>query len=365
MNAERNGDGAPRRDLRVAVIPGDGVGPEVIDAALPAIAAAAELDGARLVPTTLDWGGERTIRTGSAMPDDHLDVVKAHDAILFGAIGHPDLDPAESVWSLVLPLRKSLELYANLRPVVSWEGLESPARRDAKVDFLVVRENTEGEYAGIGGRVHRGTAREVATETAVHTRAAIERITRCAFEHARARRQDLTLATKSNVQRNGYALWDEVLEEVGSAFSDVPREKMYVDALATRMVGRPESLGVVLCGNLFGDILSDLAAPFAGGLGMVPSANVAPGLDVPGFFEPVHGSAPDIAGRGVANPIAAVLSGALLLRENGCPAGGRALEEAVAVVLRDGLRTRDLGGTATTAQAGAAVSDALPRAVVV
>jgi len=352
------------RTLRVAVIRGDGIGPEVVAAALPAICEAARHDGAAVVCEELDWGGERLLRTGAAMPADALEVVRRHDAILFGAIGHPEVDPAESVWSLVLPLRKGLELYANLRPVVGWEGLWSPAREGVEVDFLVVRENTEGEYSGIGGRAHAGTPLEVATEVAVHSRAAIERIARCAFAHARERSQQLTLATKSNVNRHGYGLWDEVVFELGAReYPDVALEKNYVDALATRMVARPESLGVVLAGNLFGDILSDLGAPFAGGLGMVPSANVAPGLDVPGFFEPVHGSAPDIAGKGIANPLATVLSGAMLLRENGCPAGAAALETAVAAAIRDGAVTPDLGGRATTAEAGEAVRAALPAPV--
>jgi tartrate dehydrogenase/decarboxylase/D-malate dehydrogenase len=356
---------ATQRDLRVAVIRGDGIGPEVIDAALPLISDAARLDGATVRTTDLDWGGDRLVRTGLAMPEDHLDVVRRHDAILFGAVGHPEVDPDVSVWTLVLPLRKGLELYANLRPVVGHPGVDSPARDGVDVDFLVVRENTEGEYSGAGGRVHRGTPHEIATEVSIHTRAAIERIARCGFDQAVLRGQALTLATKSNVARHGYGLWDDVVLGLGAAeYPDVELEKVYVDALATRMVARPESLGVVLCSNLFGDILSDLGAPFAGGLGMVPSANVAPGLDVPGFFEPVHGSAPDIAGRGIANPIAAVLSGALLLRDNGCPAGAAALERAVGQALRDGARTADIGGTATTVEAaeavGAALADAVP-----
>lgn len=352
------------RTLRIAVIRGDGIGPEVVEAALPAIVDAAAHDGVTVECVELDWGGDRMIRTGSAMPADALDVARAHDAILFGAIGHPEVDPAVSVWSLVLPLRKGLQLYANLRPVVGWEGIWSPARDGARVDFLVVRENTEGEYSGIGGRAHEGTPQEVATEVAIHSRAAIERIARCAFQHAAERGETLTLATKSNVNRHGYGLWDEVVFGIGEAeFPAVELEKMYVDALATRMVSRPETLGVVLAGNLFGDILSDLGAPFAGGLGMVPSANVAPGLDVPGFFEPVHGSAPDIAGKGIANPLATVLSGAMLLRENGCPAGAGALELAVAEAVRDGAVTTDLGGSATTDEAGAAVRAALSAPV--
>lgn len=359
-----SGEQAPARRIRIAAVRGDGIGPEVIDAALPVIVEAAGREGTSIETTALDWGGDRLLRTGAAMPEDALEIVRQHDAILFGAVGHPEVDPDVSVWSLVLPLRKGLQLYANLRPVVNWKGLRTPAADGAEVDFLVVRENTEGEYSGIGGRVHEGTPEEVATEVAVHSRRAIERIARYGFRLAAERGQTLTLATKSNVARHGYGLWDEVVFGLGeSEFPEVPLEKMYVDALATRMVGRPESMGVVLCSNLFGDILSDLGAPFAGGLGMAPSANVAPGQDVPGFFEPVHGSAPDIAGRGIANPLAAVLSGAMLLRENGCAGGAAALERAVADAIGDGLRTRDLGGTATTVEAAAAVADALADAV--
>lgn len=351
----------PERELRVAVVPGDGIGPEVTSAAMPLLAAAARLDGATLACTELDWGGARFLRTGAAMPEDAVDIACAHDAVFFGAVGHPELTPAESVWTLVLPLRQALDLYINLRPTVAWPGLTGPVPGAVDADFVVVRENTEGEYSGIGGRAHVGTPAEVATEVAVHSRFAIERVARYAFGLARDRRGLLTLVTKSNVMRYGYALWDEVVRDLGAdEFADVTLETVFVDAMAARMIERPGSLDVLLCSNLFGDVLSDLGAPLAGGLGMAASANLCPGGDVPGLFEPVHGSAPDIAGRGVANPSAAILSAAMLLDDLVCPRGGQALRSAVgAAVAAPDARTPDLGGPATTTEAALAVGQAL------
>ncbi len=355
------------RRLRIAAIGGDGIGPEVVGAALPLIVDAAALAGADVEVTELDWGGDRLLATGAAMPDDAVEIVRGHDALLLGAVGHPELAPDVSVWSLVLPLRKALDLYVNERPIRAWEGVPPAVRAPeaAATDLVVVRENTEGEYAGIGGRVHQGTPAEVATDVAVHSRRAIERVARHAFALARARGQRLTLVTKSNVSRHGYALWDEVVEELGAAeFGDVPREQGFVDAMVARLIERPHTLGVLLASNLFGDILSDGAAPLAGGLGMAPSANVAPGGAVPGLFEPVHGSAPDIAGRGIANPIACILSGALLLRHAGLAAGADALERAVGEAVRtEEGRTPDIGGRASTASAAAAVARALAAPV--
>ncbi len=357
--------GLQPRTLRIAVIGGDGIGPEVIEASMPAIADALASDGGVLEVTHLDWGGDRLLRTGQAMPDDNVEVIRGHDAVLLGAVGHPDLAPDVSVWTLVLPLRKALDLYVNLRPIRSWPGVLSPVRGADDVDMVVVRENTEGEYAGVGGRVHRGSAAEVATDVAVHSRRAITRVAHHAFQLAQSRGQQITLVTKSNVSRHGYALWDEVVYEIGAAeFPDVELEKSYVDAMAARLIERPGSLGVLLCSNLFGDILSDGAAPLAGGLGMAPSANLCPGSDVPGVFEPVHGSAPDIAGKGIANPMACVLSGAMLLRETGFAGAAAALEAAVGEAVQvDEGRTPDIGGSAGTDTAGQAVRTAL-RAVV-
>jgi tartrate dehydrogenase/decarboxylase/D-malate dehydrogenase len=353
------------RTLRIATIGGDGIGPEVVAATMPSLVAVAEGYGVAVEVTELGWGGDRLLRTGSAMPPDGADVLRQHDAVLLGAVGHPELSPSESVWTLVLPIRKALDLFVNLRPIKAWPGVPSPIKDASLTDFVVVRENTEGEYTGIGGRVHQGTPDEVATDVAIHSRRAIARVARYAFELARARDQTLTLVTKSNVSRHGYALWDEVVFELGEAeFDDVPLEKSYIDAMAARLIERPRSLGVLVCSNLFGDILSDAGAPIAGGLGMAPSANISPAGDGPGVFEPVHGSAPDIAGRGIANPMACVLSAAMLLRSVQLEEAADTLERAVSdVVSSQEGRTRDLGGRATTLEAAAAVEQAVAAAL--
>jgi tartrate dehydrogenase/decarboxylase / D-malate dehydrogenase len=351
--------------LGLAVIGGDGIGPEVVAASLPAIIEAAAAEDLSVDVTELDWGGDRLLRRGEAMPADGPELLRAHDAVLLGAVGHPELAPDVSIWSLVLPLRKALDLYVNLRPVRAWPSVPSVVRGAEDTDFVVVRENTEGEYTGIGGRVHEGTENEVATDVAIHSRRAIKRIARYAFELARERDQPLTLVTKSNVSRHGYALWDEVVFAAGEAeFPDVTLEKAYVDAMAARLIERPGTLGVLLCSNLFGDILSDAGAPLVGGLGMAPSANVSPTGNGPGVFEPVHGSAPDIAGTSVANPMACVLSGAMLLRATGHELAARTLEQAVGVALEhEEGRTRDIGGRASTVQAGETVRVAVSAAI--
>jgi tartrate dehydrogenase/decarboxylase/D-malate dehydrogenase len=352
---------AAARALKIAAIAGDGIGPEVIESALPVLISAAACEDVELAVTELDWGGDRLLRTGHAMPEDAPAILREHDAVLLGAVGHPELPPDVSVWSLILPLRKALDLYLNLRPTITFAGVPSAVKGAEDCRFTIVRENTEGEYVGIGGRVHEGTPDEVATEVALHSRRAITHAARYALELARERDQAMTLVTKSNVSRHGYALWDEVvLELAASDFADVRVERVYVDAMAARMIQRPRSLGVLLCSNLFGDILSDLGATLAGGLGMAPSANIAPDGDGPGVFEPVHGSAPDIAGKGIANPIATILSGAMLLRECGCPVAAERLEHAVADALRHAdARSPDIGGRATTRGVAEAVAFAL------
>jgi tartrate dehydrogenase/decarboxylase / D-malate dehydrogenase len=348
------------RTLDVAVLPGDGIGPEVIEATVPVLMRAAALEGAGVALTRLDWGSERYLREGAMMPADAADVVRAFDAVLFGAVGRPDIPPQVPVWGLILSLRQQLDLYVNLRPVTSWPGIAGPLRDGDDVDFVIVRENTEGEYAGTGGRTHAGTPEEVAIEVAVHSRKGIERVARYAFELARSRRGQLSLVTKSNAARYGYPLWDEVVGEISEAFPDVRYEAVLVDAMAARMIERPRSLDVLLCSNLFGDILSDLGAPLQGGLGMAPSANVRPSGGAPGLFEPVHGSAPDIVGRGIANPVGCILSGALLLAHLGLRAAAGALHRAVGDAIADPAnRTPDLGGTAGTAELAVAVSASL------
>ncbi len=350
------------RVLSVAVVPGDGIGPEVVEAALPVLVSAAAVEGAEVAATTLDWGTDRYLREGSVMPGGAAETLRAFDAVLFGAVGRPDVPHHVPVWGLILALRQQLDLYVNLRPVTSWPGIAGPLRDGDDVDFLVVRENSEGEYAGMGGRAHAGTEAELAVEVALHSRRAIERVARHAFELARGRRGLVSLVTKSNVSRYGYVLWDEVVAEVAEEFADVRHEAVFADAMAARMIERPRSLDVVLCSNLFGDILSDLGAPLQGGLGMAPSANLRPSGGAPGIFEPVHGSAPDIVGRGIANPVGCILSASLLLADQGLHDAADAIVRAVgAAVAEPRNRTPDLGGEARTADLAAAVGAALDR----
>ncbi|MEV5692045.1 isocitrate/isopropylmalate dehydrogenase family protein [Micromonospora globbae] len=340
----------------MAVIPGDGVGPEVVSASLPVLRAAAARAGARLDPVEFDWGGERYLRTGRAMPADGAEILRGFPAVLFGAVGRPDVPDHELVWGLIIGVRQALDLAVNVRPVQSWAGVRTVLREPDGVDLVIVRENTEGEYVGVGGRAHAATAHELGIEVAVHSRTAILRAARYAFDLARSRRGRVSLVTKSNALRHGYTLWDAVVAEVAAAYPDVECEQVLVDAMAVRLVQQPRDLDVLLCSNLFGDILSDLAAVLAGGMGMAPSANLLPDGDAPALFEPVHGSAPDIAGRGVANPVACMLSGAMLLDHVGLPVAGRIVRDAVATALRDPARhTPDLGGSATTKELAAEI----------
>jgi tartrate dehydrogenase/decarboxylase/D-malate dehydrogenase len=339
---------------RVALLPGDGVGPEVIAEARRAVDAL----GLPLEWTELPWGSAHWHEHGVMMPPDALDTLRAHDAVLMGAVGDPSVPDHVSLWGLILAIRQRLDLWANIRPARLLEGIPCPlvGRGPADVDMLFVRENTEGEYSGVGGRAHTGLSSEVGIETSVFTRAGVERILRHAFELAAGRRGLLTSATKSNASRFGYVLWDEVAEEVAADFPDVRYERVLVDALAARMVRAPGSLDVVVGSNLFADILTDLAAAIQGGMGMAASANTAPGSDAPGLFEPVHGSAPDIAGQGIANPAGAIWSAVLMLEHLGERDAAASLLGALEDVCRDGPRTRDVGGEATTREVGEAVA---------
>lgn len=339
---------------RVALLPGDGVGPEVIAEARRALDAL----GLSIEWTELPWGSAHWHEHGRMMPEDWLDTLRSQDAVLMGAVGDPSVPDHLSLWGLILEIRQRLDLWANIRPARLLEGIPCPlaGRGPADVDMLFVRENTEGEYSGVGGRAHRALPSEVGIETSVFTRAGVERVLRHAFQLAAGRRGVLTSATKSNASRYGYVLWDEVAEEVAAEFPGVRYERVLVDALAARMVRNPESLDVVVGSNLFADILTDLAAAIQGGMGMAASANTAPGSDVPGLFEPVHGSAPDIAGQGIANPAGAIWSASLMLEYLGEPDAAAALMGALEDVCRDGPRTRDVGGDATTREVGEAVS---------
>jgi tartrate dehydrogenase/decarboxylase/D-malate dehydrogenase len=337
---------------RIALIPGDGAGPEVMAEARKVVDAL----GLDVDWTELPWGSAHYREHGTMMPPDGLDVVRRHDAILLGAVGDPSVPDHVTLWGLLLALRQGLDLWANLRPARLLEGVPSPLAGSPAVDMLFVRENTEGEYSGVGGRVHGGMELEVALETSVFTRTAVRRVVRYAFELAQSRRGVLTSATKSNASRYGYVLWDEVVEEVAAEFPGVRHEHVLVDALAARMVTNPLSIDVVVASNLFGDVLTDIAAALQGGMGMAASASVAPGSDTTPMFEPVHGSAPDIAGQGIANPVGAIWSAVLMLEQLGEGGAADRLMRAIEVVCREGIRTADIGGAASTGEVGDAIA---------
>ena len=337
---------------RIAVIAGDGAGPEVIAEARKVVDAA----GLDIEWNDLPWGTDHFHAHGTMMPADALDVARAHDAILLGAVGHPSVPDHITLWGLLLPLRQGLDLYANLRPARLLDGVPSALEGRPAVDMLFVRENTEGEYAGVGGRAHQNLELEVGIETSVFTRGGVRRVVEHAFTLAEQRRGVLTSATKSNASRYGYVLWDEVVEEVHASHPDVTVERVLVDALAARMVSNPASLDVVVASNLFGDILTDLAAVLQGGMGMAASASSAPGTDAPAMFEPVHGSAPDIAGQGIANPLGAIWSASLMLEHLGEAEAAKRVMDAIETVCHEGKLTRDLGGSASTSEVGDAVA---------
>ena len=351
------------RTYRIASIPADGIGPEVIAAALEALDALASRDGGFALDVThLDWGSERYRRTGALMPADGLDQLRGMDAILFGAVGAPDIPDHTTLWGLRLPICQGFDQYANIRPTRILPGVPSPLAGIAlsDLDWLIVRENSEGEYAGHGGRAHRGLPEEVATETAIFTRRGVERIMRFAFDQARARpRRHLTVVTKSNAQRHGMVFWDEIAAMVAADFPDVTWDKELVDAMTVRMVKRPASLDTIVGTNLHADILSDLAAALAGSLGVAPTGNVDPERRYPSMFEPIHGSAFDITGKGIANPVASFWTASLMLEHLGENAAAAALMRAVERVCEDGVLTPDLGGKATTAEVTRAVCEAI------
>jgi len=346
----------PPDRYRIAAIPGDGVGPEVIAEGRRVLDRAASSYGFEIEWTELPWGSEHYRRHGVMMPSDGMEMVRSHDAIYFGAVGSPDVPDHVAVWGLVLGLRRELDLYVNLRPIKLFPGVPSPIKAAPEdVDIVFVRENTEGEYSRLGGRFRAGLTGETAVENSLFTRVGIERIARYAFDLAKARGGLLTSVTKSNALTHGMVLWDEVVESVATDYPGIRWERMLVDACAYRMVKEPGHFDVMVGSNLFGDILTDLGAALQGSLGLAASANLHPGSALPGLFEPVHGSAPDIAGKGIANPIGAIWSGALMLRHLGEPHAADAVVNAVEAALADGVRTPDLGGGATTASMGDAV----------
>jgi tartrate dehydrogenase/decarboxylase/D-malate dehydrogenase len=353
---------AAERVYDIAVIPGDGIGVEVIPEGLRVLERLAEQSGGhfRFAFESFPWGSQHYLKTGRMMDEDGLERLKDRDAIYFGAVGWPDVPDHISLWGLRLAICQGFDQYACVRPVRLLPGVPSPLR-DAtpeRVDWVVVRENSEGEYAGIGGRnlASRGPGREVALQSALFTAAGCERIIRYAFELARTRkRQKVTSVTKSNAQQYGMVLWDETFDRVRKDYPDVETEEWLVDAMAARFVLRPETLEVVVASNLFGDILSDLGSAIGGSLGIAASANLDPQRRHPSMFEPVHGSAPDIAGKGVANPIAAIWTAALMLEHLRLTEEAARVMRAIEATTAAGVVTPDLGGTATTRAVGDAV----------
>jgi tartrate dehydrogenase/decarboxylase/D-malate dehydrogenase len=347
------------KNYRIALLPGDGIGKEVIPAAVQVLSAAAQ--GFTLSYEPFEWSCEYYLRRGRMMPDDGLETLRSFDAILLGAIGHPTVPDHISLRDLLLKIRFEFDLYINLRPVEILPGVETPLRdkHPEDVNMLFVRENSEGEYSGVGGRFKRGTPDEVAIQQSVFTRKGVERVIRYAFEQARRRpRKRLASATKSNAMQYTMVLWDEVVREVGREYPDVTVAQYHVDALAARMITHPESLDVVVGSNLFADILTDLGGALQGSLGLAASANINPvERRGPPVFEPVHGSAPDIEGRGIANPIAAIWASAMMLDNLGEPvAAARIMSGLKAVMAAGHVRTLDLGGKSTTQEFAAAVA---------
>lgn len=354
--------------IAVAVIAGDGVGPEVVRAARRVLEAAGARHAIAFAFEEFDWGAEYYFQHGRMMPASALDLLRSFDAILLGAVGHPDIPDCVTLGGLLLPIRRGFDLYANVRPAVLYPGVESPlaGRGAGAIDMVVVRENTEGEYAPVGGFVYHNQPEEIAVQTAVFTRRGTERIIRYAFELARRRggKKRVASITKSNAQAYGMVLWDRVFDAVAREFPDIETESLLVDAAAMNFVRRPERFDVVVGSNLFGDILSDLSAVITGSIGLAPSANLDPQRRGPSLFEPVHGSAPDIAGRGVANPLGAILSAAMMLDHLGQPQAARSIESSVLAVLAAGaVRTPDLGGSSSTEEVAAAVAGNLDAAV--
>jgi len=349
------------RQHRIAAIGGDGIGPEVISAGLEVLEALAKADGGfALAIEHFPWSSAYYLEHGHYIPEGGLERLKGFDAIFFGAVGSREVPDHVSLWGLRLPICQGFDQYANVRPARVLPGVKSPLATGKAIDWVVIRENSEGEYAGHGGRAHRGLPIEVATEVAVFTRAGVERIHRFAFELAAKRpRKLLTLVTKSNAQRFGMVMWDEIFYEVAKDYPGVQTDRELVDAVTTRMVLRPASLDVIVATNLHADILSDLAAALSGSLGIAPTANLNPERKFPSMFEPIHGSAFDITGKGIANPTATFWTAAMMLEHLGEEAAASKLMAAIEKVTASGLHTPDLGGKATTAEVTRAVCAAL------
>ncbi|RIV80145.1 tartrate dehydrogenase [Aurantiacibacter xanthus] len=351
------------REFAIAAIPADGIGPEVVDASLEVLQALEERsDDLRFKVTSFDWGSDYYRKHGVMMPDDGLKQLKGFDSILFGAVGDQQVPDHVTLWGLRLQICQGFDQYANVRPTRILPGIQSPLRncKPGNLDWIIIRENSEGEYSGVGGRAHRGHPEEVATEVSIFTRTGVERIMRYAFEVAATRpRKLLTVVTKSNAQKHGMVMWDEIAEEVSKDYPDVRWDKMLVDAMTVRMTLKPESLDTIVATNLHADILSDLAGALAGSLGVAPTANIDPERRFPSMFEPIHGSAFDITGKGIANPVASFWSTAQMLDHLKETKAAARLMSAIERTTAAGILTPDVGGDARTKDVTRAVVDAI------
>jgi tartrate dehydrogenase/decarboxylase / D-malate dehydrogenase len=351
------------KSYKIATIPGDGIGKEVIPAGTQVLTVLARGSQFNFEFEDFNWGGDYYRKHGVMMPADGLDALRNKDAIMFGSAGDPHIPDHITLWGLRLKICQGFDQYANVRPTRILPGIDAPLKRctTADLDWVIVRENSEGEYAGVGGRAHQGHPIEVATDVTMMTRVGVERIMRYAFALAQSRpRKLLTVVTKSNAQRHAMVMWDEIAAQIAKEFPDVKWDKELVDAATARMVNRPASLDTLVATNLHADILSDLAAALAGSLGIAPTGNIDPQRRYPSMFEPIHGSAFDIMGKGLANPIGTFWSAVMMLEHIGEPAAAASLMKAIEVVTANAsLHTRDLGGTATTAQVTQAVCAAL------
>lgn len=347
------------KTYRIALYPGDGIGVDVTDQAVRVLEAVSQAHGFSLDMTRFEWGADYFEKHGQPAPDDLLDIVRPFDAIFLGAVGFPQRYPDHVSLIPLVKIRQQFDLYACVRPAKLWPGVKSLLRSDAPIDMVVVRENSEGEYVSVGGRETRD-GQEVAIQTAIHSHNGIERILRFGFELARTRpRKRLTMITKSNAMKYSMVFWDEVLEEVRGDYPDIETDKQHVDAAAMNFVRRPEHFDVVVASNLFGDILTDLSGSIVGSLGLNPSANLDPTRKNPSLFEPVHGSAPDITGKGIANPVGAILSAGMMLDWLGEKDAAAAIEAAVGSAFAGGALTPDVGGDLTTTQMADRVIDQL------
>ncbi len=347
------------KEIGVALVPGDGIGKETVSAGRKVLDAAAEVHGGfRLRYEEFDWSCEYFAKHGRMMPENGLELLRRHDAIYLGAVGYPGVPDHVSLWGLLIPIRRTFQQYINLRPVQLLAGVRTPLanRRPEEIDFYVVRENNEGEYSSMGGRLYEGQPNEMAVQNTVFTRLGVERVVRYAFELARRKgRKRVTSATKSNGINITFPYWDEVFWSIAKEYPDINSNQFHIDALVARFVTHPHDFDVVVGSNLFGDILSDLGAAIAGSIGIAPSANLNPERKYPSMFEPVHGSAPDIAGKGVANPMGQIWCGAMMLEHLGFPESGDLVMEAMKSVFAEGICTADIGGKANTAE----VTDAI------